>query len=235
MVTLTLLEIVLGIDNVIFVSILVSRLKPEEQQHGRTIGMGLAMMMRICLLLTITWIMKLENPLFTVMAHAVSGRDIILIGGGLFLLGKSTFEIHHSMEGEDETSESKKHAQLLGILVQITVIDIVFSLDSVITAVGLAEHVQIMIAAVLVSVAIMMVFAKAIGDYIEKHPTLKVLALSFLILVAVTLLAEGCHFHISKGYIYFAMFFSMTVEMINIRIRSGRKRPVPLHNSARKP
>jgi predicted tellurium resistance membrane protein TerC len=227
--TLTALEIVLGIDNIIFISILVGRLPPESRQRARVIGLGLAMGMRILLLLSLTWIMSLTKPLFSVMEHAVSTRDLILVGGGLFLLAKSTFEIHNSLEGEEETAESKAAASFGGVLLQVAVLDMVFSLDSVITAVGLADHVPVMVLAIVISVGVMMVSAKAIGDFVDDHPTIKMLALSFLILVGVTLMAEGLGFHLPKGYIYFAMAFSVAVEILNLRIRRRAAKPVKLH------
>jgi predicted tellurium resistance membrane protein TerC len=219
--TLTALEIVLGIDNIIFIAILVARLPKELQPKGRTIGLGLAMVTRILLLLSITWIMKLSNDLFTVMGEGISGRDLILIGGGLFLLAKSTMEIHSSLEGDGEeaTHSAKGGATFLSIVTQIAIIDIVFSLDSVITAVGMADHVEVMIAAVIVAVIMMMFMAAPIGNFVDRHPTIKVLALSFLIMIGMALIGEGVGFHIPKGYVYFAMAFSVAVEMLNIRMR----------------
>jgi len=227
--TLTALEIVLGIDNIIFISIIVSRLPKEQQNRGRTIGLGLAMLTRIALLLSITWVMSLTTDLFTLLNHTFSGRDLILLGGGLFLLAKSTHEIHQSLEGsEEEATQAASGKAFILTMLQIAVIDIVFSLDSVITAVGLAEDVQVMIIAIMISIVIMMLGAKAISDYVEAHPTIKMLALSFLILVGVTLLAEGVGFEIPKGYIYFAMAFSISVEMLNIRLRKKSAKPVHL-------
>ena len=217
--TLTLLEIVLGIDNIIFLSILVARLPPEQRARGRTVGLALAMLMRIALLLSITWVMGLSEPLMTLAGRGVSGRDLILIGGGLFLLAKSTLEIHSSLEGEEHERETRGGASFFAVITQIAIIDIVFSLDSVITAVGLAEHVEIMIAAVVVAVIVMMFLARPISDFVDRHPTIKMLALSFLILIGVALVGEGVGFHIPKGYIYFAMAFSVIVEMLNIRVR----------------
>jgi len=217
--TLTLLEIVLGIDNIIFLSILVARLPPEQRARGRTVGLALAMLMRIALLLSITWVMGLSEPLVTLAGRGVSGRDLILIGGGLFLLAKSTLEIHSSLEGEEHERETRGGASFFAVITQIAIIDIVFSLDSVITAVGLAEHVEIMIAAVVVAVIVMMFLARPISDFVDRHPTIKMLALSFLILIGVALVGEGVGFHIPKGYIYFAMAFSVIVEMLNIRVR----------------
>ncbi len=218
--TLTALEIVLGIDNIIFISILVGRLPKAQQARGRTIGLSLAMLTRIALLLSITWVMGLSADLFSVFGQGVSGRDLILIGGGLFLLAKSTLEIHHGLEGvEQEERSVQGGATFLSIITQIAIIDIVFSLDSVITAVGMADHVEVMIAAVIVAVLVMMFLAGPISDFVERHPTIKMLALSFLILIGMALLGEGFEFHIPKGYIYFAMAFSVAVEMLNIRVR----------------
>jgi predicted tellurium resistance membrane protein TerC len=220
-VTLTALEIVLGIDNIIFIAILVARLPKELQPRGRSIGLGLAMFTRIALLLSITWIMRLSNDLFTVLDQGISGRDLILIGGGLFLLAKSTMEIHSSLEGEGEEHEQtgKGGASFFSIVTQIAIIDIVFSLDSVITAVGMADDVEVMIAAVVAAVAVMMFMAGSIGNFVDRHPTIKVLALSFLIMIGMALIGEGVGFHIPKGYVYFAMAFSVAVEMLNIRVR----------------
>jgi predicted tellurium resistance membrane protein TerC len=219
-VTLTALEIVLGIDNIIFISILVGRLPKEQQARGRTIGLSLAMLTRILLLLSITWVMGLSADLFQVAGFGISGRDVILIGGGLFLLAKSTLEIHHGLEGEDEQQHAgAARATFVGVITQIAIIDIVFSLDSVITAVGMADHVEVMIAAVIVAVVVMMFLAGPIGNFVDRHPTIKMLALSFLILIGMALIGEGVGFHIPKGYIYFAMAFSVAVEMLNIRVR----------------
>ena len=225
--TLTALEIVLGIDNIIFISILVGRLPESQRQSARLLGLGLAMIMRIILLLSLTWIMKLTEPLFTVLAQEISGRDIILLVGGLFLVAKSTHEIHHAMTPHDDTgTEVKvKKAGFTAILTQIAILDIVFSLDSVITAVGMVDNIQVMIIAIIAAVGVMMFAAKPIGDFVDTHPTLKVLALSFLILIGVTLIAESLDFHIPKGYIYFAMAFSVVVEMINIKMRKHLIKP----------
>jgi predicted tellurium resistance membrane protein TerC len=225
--TLTLLEIVLGIDNIIFISILVGRLPENERQRARILGLGFAMGTRILLLLVITWIMRLQATLFSVLGVDISGRDLILIAGGLFLLAKSTLEIHNSLEGEEEHHEVRGRASFLSIIVQIGIIDIVFSLDSVITAVGMAEDVAVMIIAVVIAVGVMMFAAGAIGRFVDNHPTIKMLALSFLVLIGVALIAEGIELHIPKGYIYFAMAFSVVVEMLNLRMRRGRK-PVQL-------
>jgi predicted tellurium resistance membrane protein TerC len=221
--TLTLLEIVLGVDNIIFISILVGRLPEAQRQRARLLGLGFAMGTRILLLLLITWIMRLQATLFTVLNVEVSGRDLILIGGGLFLLAKATLEIHESLEGAEEEGHAVKHAGFTSVIIQIGLIDIVFSLDSVITAVGLADHVGVMIVAIVIAVGVMMFAAGAIGRFVDDHPTVKMLALSFLVLIGVALIAEGIDVHIPKGYIYFAMAFSVVVEMLNIRIRGGRK------------
>jgi len=221
--TLTLLEIVLGVDNIIFISILVGRLPEAQRQRARLLGLAFAMGTRILLLLTLTWIMRLQAALFTVLSVEISGRDLILIGGGLFLLAKSTLEIHESLEGVEGDGPAMKHARFMSTIVQIGLIDIVFSLDSVITAVGLADHVTVMIIAIMLAVGVMMVAAGAIGRFVDDHPTIKMLALSFLVLIGVALIAEGIDVHIPKGYIYFAMAFSVMVEMLNIRIRGGRK------------
>lgn len=228
--TLTLLEIVLGIDNVVFIAILADKLPPEQRSKARRIGLALAMLMRIGLLLVITWIVRLTDPLFAVFGHAVSGRDLILLGGGLFLLAKSTFEIHDNLEGEHGAKSTRAVATFSSVIIQILLLDIVFSLDSVITAVGMADEIGVMIAAVIVAVGFMMFFAETISGFVEKHPTLKMLALSFLILIGVTLIAEGLGQHISKGYIYFAMSFSVLVEILNIRVRTkAGTKPVKLH------
>lgn len=224
--TLTLLEIVLGIDNIIFISILVGRLPEAQRQKARQVGLILAMGMRIALLLAIVWVMGLTKPLFTVLEFSFSGRDLILLGGGLFLLAKSTLEIHHSLEGEENHQKAGKAATFGAIITQIAVIDIVFSLDSVITAVGLVEHVSVMIIAVIIAVLVMLFAAKSIGDFVDAHPTIKMLALSFLILIGFTLVGEGLGFHVPKGYVYFAMAFSLGVELLNLRIRKRRE---PIH------
>jgi predicted tellurium resistance membrane protein TerC len=223
--TLTALEIVLGIDNIIFLSVLVSRLPPARRNVARRLGLALAMITRIVLLLSLTWMMRLTEPLFTLWQE-ISGRDLILIGGGLFLLWKSVHEIHNSLEGEgDDGQPAPKAAGFAGVLVQIALIDIVFSLDSVVTAVGLA----VMVLAIVISVAVMMFSARTIGEFVDAHPTIKMLALAFLVLVGVTLIAEGFDAHVPKGYIYFAMAFSIAVEMLNIRMRNRRGRsPIKL-------
>lgn len=224
LVTLTALEIVLGIDNIIFISILAGKLPVDQQAKARQLGLSLAMFIRIGLLFSITWVMQLTQPLFHVAGHDISGRDLILIGGGLFLLAKSTHEIHEKMEGEEEhMSVGKKKVSFSGVIIQILLLDIIFSLDSVITAVGMANQLSIMVIAVVIAVGFMMLFAGAISDFVNRHPTIKILALSFLILIGVMLIAEGCGQHISKGYIYFAMAFSVFVEVINIKIRAKHK------------
>ena len=216
--TLTGLEIVLGIDNIIFIAILVGKLPQEQRGSGRIVGLGLAMVTRILLLLSLFWIMKLTKPLFTIVEFSISGRDLVLIIGGLFLLVKSTLEIHSSVsgDGEEHQNSTKSHANFLVIVSEIAVLDIVFSLDSVITAVGMAEHIEIMIIAVILAVGVMMVASKGISNFVDNNPTIKILALAFLVLVGMTLVAEGLGFHIPKGYIYFAMAFSLAVESINI-------------------
>jgi len=227
--TLTALEIVLGIDNIIFISILVDRLPDHQQKKARLIGLGLAMVMRILLLLSLSWVMDLKDTLFAVMNHEVSGRDLILLGGGLFLIWKSTQEIHHSLAGETEETQGKSKASMGAILVQIALLDIVFSLDSVITAVGMADEIAVMIIAIVIAVGVMMFFAQAIGEFVENNPTIKMLALSFLILVGTALLGEGMHFHIPKGYIYFAMAFAIVVEMLNLKMRKNKSESVKLN------
>lgn len=220
--TLTALEIVLGIDNIIFITILVGRLPHKERQLARVFGLGLAMGTRILLLLSLVWIMKLTTPLFSIMDKGISGRDIILILGGLFLMAKSTHEIHQSVEGGGDQIPAATHtkSKFISTIIQIGLIDIIFSIDSVITAVGLVSQVPIMIIAIVIAVIIMMFAAKPIGDFVDQHPTIKMLALSFLILVGVALIGEGMGFHIPKGYIYFAMAYSTAVEMLNLRLRA---------------
>jgi predicted tellurium resistance membrane protein TerC len=227
--TLTALEIVLGIDNIIFITILAGRLPEHQRQQGRTIGLLLAMATRILLLLSLTWVMGLTEPLFEFFGRSISGRDIIMLGGGLFLLAKSTHEIHNNLEGPEESEDRSGTAGFAAVLIQIALIDIIFSLDSVITAVGLARHLAIMIMAIVISVGVMLFAAQAIGDYVEQHPTLKMLALSFLILIGFSLMGEGFGMHIPKGYIYFAMAFSIGVEMLNMKIRARTGKPVKLH------
>jgi predicted tellurium resistance membrane protein TerC len=229
--TLTALEIVLGVDNIIFISILVGRLPEHQRQRARVLGLGLAMGTRIALLVSLAWIMTLTDPFFSILGKDISGRDIILIGGGLFLLWKSVHEIHGSLEGADDASpEVRAFSSFGSILVQIAIIDIVFSLDSVITAVGMVDEVPIMVVAIVIAVLIMMFAAKPIGDFVDRHPTIKMLALSFLIMVGMALIAEGFEFHVPKGYIYFAMAFSVAVEMLNLKVRK-RQAPVRLHKS----
>ena len=229
--TLTALEIVLGIDNIIFISILVGRLPEHQRARARFLGLGLAMLTRIALLLSITWVMRLTAPFFSVMGRDISGRDLILIGGGLFLLWKSTMEIHESLEGEEAQGNAGKTAGFVSTLVQIALLDIIFSLDSVITAVGLANEVVVMIIAIIAAVIVMMFSSRSIGEFVDRHPTIKVLALSFLVMIGVTLIAEGMGLHIPKGYIYFAMAFSVTVEMLNIKMRKKTAHPVKLHKA----
>ncbi len=228
--TLAALEIVLGIDNIIFLTILVGRLPEAQRPQARLLGLGFAMLTRVLLLLSLTWVMQLTTPLFSLLGYAVSGRDLILIGGGLFLLAKSTMEIHANLEGEEHADpvQGQAGASFVGIILQIGIIDIVFSLDSVITAVGLAQQIPVMVAAVMAAVLVMMVAAGPIGDFVERHPTFKILALSFLILVGVALIGEGLGFHIPKGYIYFAMAFSVLVETLNTRLRRRAGQPVEL-------
>jgi predicted tellurium resistance membrane protein TerC len=230
--TLTALEIVLGIDNIIFISILVGRLPENQRVFARRVGLGLAMFARLALLFSISWVMGLTEPWFTAWGEAISGRDVILIGGGLFLLAKATHEIHNSLEGVADSGAAVAVAGLGMVLVQIAVLDIVFSLDSVITAVGLADHISIMAIAIIAAVGVMLLAAESIGNFVDAHPTIKILALSFLIMVGVTLIVEGFDVHVPKGYIYFAMAFSVAVEMLNIRMRRQRA-PVRLHKSLR--
>lgn len=222
--TLAALEIVLGVDNIIFISILVGRLPERQRQSGRIVGLGLAMLTRILLLMSLAWMMKLTAPLFTVFNQEISGRDLILLIGGLFLIVKSSGEIKEAINHQDHNeSERKNKVSYLGVLIQIAVLDIVFSLDSVITAVGMASHLPVMILAIIIAVGVMMFAAKTIGDFVDTHSTLKILALAFLVLVGISLIAESLDIHIPKGYIYFAMGFSVVVEMINIRMRKRMK------------
>jgi predicted tellurium resistance membrane protein TerC len=229
--TLASLEIVLGIDNIIFIAILSGRLPAEQQRRARRLGIGAAVISRVLLLLSISWVMGLTRPLFAVAGYAISGRQLILILGGLFLIGKSTFEIHDKLEGaEHGAGGAAARATLSAVIVQIMLVDVVFSLDSVITAVGMTPHVPIMVVAVLMAAAVMMIFATPVSDFVHRHPTIKVLALAFLILIGVMLIAEGLGQHINRGYIYFAMAFSLLVELINMRIRA-RTEPVELRHS----
>jgi predicted tellurium resistance membrane protein TerC len=234
LITLTSLEIVLGIDNIIFISILVSRLPDDKRNKGRIIGLTLAMFSRILLLLSLTWVMSLTSPLFKILQIEISGRDLILVLGGLFLLAKSTHEIHTSLEGEEESVKRKAVVSFVGVLIQITLLDIVFSLDSVITAVGLAKELEVMIFAIVIAVGIMMLSAKSLGDFVDSHPTIKMLALSFLILVGVSLIAEAFDIHIPKGYIYFSMAFSIGVEFLNLKMRKKVSKKVKLRKAVAK-
>ena len=231
--TLVILELVLGVDNVIFISILAGKLPKEDQKRARTTGIALAVITRILLLLSLSWIISLEEPFFFLPwlggeTLGISGRDLILLAGGLFLLGKSTYEIHEKLEGHTGQTSAKVASTFTSVIIQIMLLDIVFSLDSVITAVGMVDHIEIMIIAVIVSAAVMIFTSGPIGEFVERHPTIKILALSFLLLIGFTLVVEGLHQHIPKGYIYFAMGFSVMVEMINLRIR-GKSEPVALH------
>ena len=247
LITLTILEIVLGIDNIIFISIMAAKLPKNKQKKARQVGLGLAMITRVLLLLSLTWIMTLTTPLFNMSEWvgisngewheklAISGRDLILIIGGLFLIYKSTTEIHEKLEGLDHEVESKAVITFSGVIIQILLLDIVFSLDSVITAVGMADHIGVMIAAVVIAVAVMMVSAGGISNFVNHHPTVKMLALSFLLLIGVSLLAEGFEQHIPKGYVYFAMAFSVLVEMLNLKMKKNSKRPVHLRNTPEEP
>lgn len=228
--TLTSLEIVLGIDNIVFISIMVSKLPRMQQAQARTIGLSLALLMRVALLLTISWVIGLTAPLFTLLDRGFSGRDLILIGGGLFLLGKATFELHDKLEGADGHDSAPVATSFVAVIAQIVVLDIVFSLDSVITAVGMAQEVGVMIAVVVIAIGVMLVSASTIGDFVERHPTVKILALSFLLLIGMVLVAEGWGQHIPKGYIYFAMGFAVFVEMLNLRMRARAAEPVHLHH-----
>jgi len=229
LITLVALELVLGVDNVIFISILAGKLPVDQQQRARTTGIALAVITRILLLLSISWVIGLTEPLFNVFMLEISGRDLILLAGGLFLLGKATLEIHHRLEGVEGQRSARVAASFASVIVQIMLLDIVFSLDSVITAVGMVDEVIIMIIAVMVAAGVMIWSSRPLGDFVEKHPTIKILALSFLLLIGFTLIVEGLHQHIPKGYIYFAMGFSVFVEMLNLRIRAKEAVPVKLH------
>jgi predicted tellurium resistance membrane protein TerC len=226
--TLTALEIVLGVDNIIFISILAGKLPPGERDRARNTGLALAMLTRIALLVSLAWVVRLTQPLFAVWGHDVSGRDMILLAGGAFLLAKSTLEIHEKLEGEEGEVSSRVPAQFGRIVAQIAILDIVFSLDSVITAVGMARQVPVMVAAVVVSVAIMFFYAAPLGAFVDRHPTVKMLALSFLLLIGMSLVADGLHHHVPKGYLYFAMGFAVGVEALNLRLRAKHGEPVKL-------
>ena len=228
--TLTVLEIVLGIDNIIFISILTDKLSPKDRKKGRMIGLGLAMVMRILLLFSISLIIKLTEPFLTLFNFDLSWRDMILLVGGLFLLAKSTFEIHSNLEGEEDVHKVKGKVTFLSVIIQILLLDIIFSLDSVITAVGMADHLGVMVTAVVIAVIFMMIFVGTVSSFVENHPTIKILALSFLLLIGFSLVAEGLHQHIPKGYIYFAMAFSVFVELLNLKLRKKRL-PVKLKSN----
>lgn len=226
--TLTALELVLGIDNIVFISILAGKLPADQQKKARLVGLGLAMLMRVGLLFSLSWIISLTATLFTVLGQDISGRDLVLIGGGLFLLGKATHEIHQKLEGDEGSGSTRVAPSFTSVIIQILLLDIVFSLDSVITAVGMVDEIWIMIAAVVVAILFMMAFASPISNFVDRHPTVKMLALSFLLLIGVTLLAEAFDRHIPKGYIYFAMAFSVFVEMLNLRLRKSHAAPIKL-------
>ena len=229
LITLTALEIVLGVDNIIFISILAGKLPPEQQARARLVGLSAAMFMRILLLFSISWVIGLTEPWFEIFGREVSGRDLILFGGGLFLIGKSTFEIHEKLEGPEEQGTTRAATSFISVIVQIMILDIVFSLDSVITAVGMADDLPVMIAAVVIAVGVMMVASGPISRFVDEHPTVKMLALSFLILIGTSLVAEGLHYHIPKGYIYGAMAFSVLVEALNLRVRHTERKSEPIH------
>jgi predicted tellurium resistance membrane protein TerC len=228
LVTLTSLEIVLGIDNIIFISILASKLPQDQQKRARQVGLGLAMLTRVALLFSLSWIIGLTAPIFTVIGQEISGRDLILLIGGLFLLGKATYEIHEKLEGAEGHASAKVAASFASVIIQILLLDIVFSLDSVITAVGMVDELAVMVAAVVIAVLIMLWAAGPVSDFVNRHPTVKMLALSFLLLIGFSLVVEGLHQHIPKGYIYFAMGFSVFVEMLNLRLRT-KSEPIKLH------
>ena len=229
--TLTALELVLGIDNIVFISILVDKLPRDKQELARRLGLFMAMFMRIGLLLVLSWIIGLTAPIFSVLRQDISGRDLILIAGGMFLIWKSTAEIHQSLEGEEGHSSKAVQATFTAVILQIMVVDMVFSLDSIITAVGMVDSLAVMIAAVVASVALMMLFAPAIGRFVSDHPTIKMLALAFLVVVGVVLIAEGFDYHVPKGFVYFAMAFSLGVELLNIRMRKKAGKPVDLREA----
>lgn len=227
--TLTLLELVLGIDNIIFISILAGKLPPEQQPKARFIGLSLALVMRVLLLFSLSWVIGLTAPLFSLFGNEISGRDLVLLIGGLFLIAKSTHEIHGSLEGEEGHAVKKVYASFTSVIIQIMILDIVFSLDSVITAIGMVRELSVMIAAVVVSIIFMMFFAGTIGRFVQRHPTIKMLALAFLLLIGFTLVVEALEYHVPKGYIYFAMAFSVLVEFLNMRLRK-KGAPVELHD-----
>lgn len=229
--TLTALELVLGIDNIVFISILADRLPPESRNRARLIGLFLAMFLRVALLFTLAWAMGLENPLFEVFGEAISGRDLLLLAGGLFLIWKSTTEVHVMLEGDHGSKSRRAPSSFAGVIVQILLIDVVFSVDSIITAVGLVDEIPIMVAAIIVSVILMMLFANPIGRFVSRHPTIKMLALAFLFMIGMVLIADGLDFHVPRGYIYFAMAFSVAVEMLNLRMRKGADEPVQLRQA----
>jgi len=230
-ITLVVLELVLGVDNVIFISILAGKLPAHEQQKARTTGLGLAILSRVLLLFSLSWIIGLTEPLFSVFKYEIAGRDIILILGGLFLLGKSTHEIHQKLEGVEGHASARVGPSFASVIVQILLLDVVFSLDSVITAVGMVDQLAIMIAAVIIAAGVMIVSAGPISNFVDRHPTIKMLALSFLLLIGFTLIVEGLHQHIPKGYVYFAMAFSIFVELLNLRLRKAHAAPVKLHEA----
>jgi predicted tellurium resistance membrane protein TerC len=229
--TLVALELVLGVDNVIFISILASKLPVAQQQRARVVGLSMAVGSRILLLFSLSWIIGLSAPLFSVLGYQISGRDLILILGGLFLLAKSTYEIHQKLEGVEGHTSTRVKASFASVIVQVLLLDVVFSLDSVITAVGMVDQLEIMVAAVVIAAVVMIVLAKPLGEFVERHPTIKILALSFLLLIGFTLIVEGLHQHIPKGYVYFAMGFSVFVEMLNLRLRKTSAAPVHLHEA----
>ena len=229
--TLTVLEIVLGIDNVIFISILAGKLPAEQQSKARTIGLALAMLTRIALLFSLSFIMRLTTPLFELFGHGVSGRDLILLAGGLFLIGKATHEIHSKLESEEGHASARVAPTFTSVIIQILLLDIVFSLDSVITAVGMVDNIWVMVTAVVIAVGFMLVFAGPVSAFVERHPTVKMLALSFLLLIGTTLIADGLGFHIPKGYVYTAMAFSVFVEILNLKMRKRKAKPVKLHEA----
>jgi predicted tellurium resistance membrane protein TerC len=229
--TLVALELVLGVDNVIFISILASKLPAAQQQRARVTGLGMAVLSRILLLFSLSWIIGLSAPLLSLLGFEISGRDVILILGGLFLLAKSTYEIHQKLEGVEGHTSTRVQASFLSVIVQVLLLDVVFSLDSVITAVGMVDQLEIMVAAVVIATGVMILLARPLGDFVDRHPTIKILALSFLLLIGFTLIVEGLHQHIPKGYIYFAMGFSVFVEMLNLRLRRSSAAPVHLHEA----